>query len=329
MFCRECGREREPGANFCTGCRFPFRESDLTSSAATHEPSANALANWPEGLSRLDGEEFSGELSDVKITRTFVVNLNRVEPQPPSTFDHLRMLLTNKRLIFLDESRRLFSPRVACRPISMEVEEYGPTSRLGRRIVHVNRRPGQVNHFDLCPFWVLKRSANEELYQEFKKNPEAYSKTPGAYWVVGHRDWTWVERLFSADKNTNFQFVLVRVKSAAAWGRAGREAPTNDPEGTAHLSLKDTDNAKLLKEHLDRIAPELGPPFTEEYIANLPVKPITGGMLIYYYVFWIGLAVVIMLGVLSVLGFPSWTRPPLLVGGCLIAIYLLRRWKQP
>lgn len=189
-------------------------------------------------------------------------------------------------------------------------------------------RSGLVNRpfdpHDLSPFWVLTRSANAEVHKEFRSNPKAYSKAPGAWWVYGYRDWTWVGAVGSSEGDLAFE--LVRVRAFARWG-PGREAPLSYPEGTATVSMSGSGEAKKWIDH----AAEFGAPFAEQYLADLPQKPASRAYIVYAYVFGTAVAVVVggvLAGVLGALGFPSWITIPVWLGVSIAGVSLLCRWQR-
>jgi len=243
------------------------------------------------------------------------------------------MVVTNRRIVFLDDSKppELFSQTVIFKRHPF-YDKYG--NKIDRPGVPP---PHSADWQDLSPFWTLVPLANDQLDQELKKNPKAYSKAPmAAWWIQGYRVWNWIGSpvKLHQDPSDPTRWVIevpkmVLIRAFAGGGAPGRHIPRDHEEGRAELILKSLKDAQDLQDLVDRmnkfIPVEPASPFTQDYITNYPVKPMSGPYLAYYYVFWIGLAAAIMIGVLWGLGAPFWITVPLILGGCLSVVYFLRQ----
>jgi hypothetical protein len=335
MFCEMCGAPREFGASFCGQCGSRFlqgpSESHVTASApqSTFQPQTWAVCP-PQYRSALrQGEMFRFVLDDVEIRMKFVIS-HRYESQPPPTFRIPHLLVTDGRIVFLDKSNppRLYSQKVWFKRVPagykyrenekgklVKIREITPVYGISHRF---------ADSIDFGPFWVLKRFLNEELHREFLSNPKAFSKAPiAAWWIHGMRDWSWVQSLDQEDRD--LRFGLVRIQAVSTWQTGAKPTPANHWEGTAKLSLKTAEDARRLKERIEEsIRPELGFPFTHDYIANLPTKPPSKGVIAYYYVFWTALPAAILLGILLGMGAPLYVAVPIMAAFCFVVVRFLR-----
>jgi hypothetical protein len=211
----------------------------------------------------------------------------RLATKPPQINQKLSMLLTDRRIILLESQR----------------------SRL-------------FSGNELGPDWVLKRSLNAEFHQEFRNNPKGFSKAPAsAWWVHGYRTWTWVQGVEAI--GNKLEFNLAQVQAFAQWG-PGRQAPVTSPACHATVSLRDSAEAQMW---IHMMQADLGQPFTTDYVASLPSKPMTGAFVAYTYVFWTAVAAVVGLipaAVLAALGVPLWILVPLWLVGCVATVRFLR-----
>jgi hypothetical protein len=64
------------------------------------------------------------------------------------------------------------------------------------------------------------------------------------------------------------------------------------------------------------------PPFTEQYIGSFKKKGLAGGLRAYFYVFWTGLAAIVMFCFLAALRFSSWISIPLVIVGCFLVSFV-------
>ncbi|HEV2382060.1 MAG TPA: hypothetical protein VG206_20000 [Terriglobia bacterium] len=164
-------------------------------------------------------------------------------------------------------------------------------------------------------------------------NPTAYAKAPGAWWVRGYVDWTWIRRQpENPHRSDDGRWVLKfpelwRVRVVDQLG-PGPDSPITNIEGTASLSLASREAAESLRDLIKSVVkPELESPFTPEYVASLPKKPMSAGFRSYLYIFWVGLAAAIMLGVLWGANAPSWITVPAVAAGCFVVVRLIRGWE--
>jgi hypothetical protein len=240
------------------------------------------------------------------------------------------VLVTSKGIIFVDESKKdFFIQRVKTRLTS-----FGPGSS--------GRRPRNID-YPLCPFWILDRSVNGELDEEFKRDPQAYSKARGAWWVQGYRCWDWVsspisivlpeeedaEAILSLLQGLGLDGDAVRVPlqvvfTASVLGLS-QQTPTNRSRRKAYILFDGHKNAPKLVHFVEKVvSTEHDTPGTEQYIAKHPPKPMSGGFRAYYYGFWIAVTAILLLGVLLIVRVPSWIAFPASLIGCLIVGRRLR-----
>lgn len=164
VFCTKCGSYRNPGANFCEHCgfRFPLERPDTASDFSVPKSPAPATIS---GMSPvfpaaplLSHQKILLSYTNVRIEMTFDP-ASHYEPQPPLTYEVPKMLVTRRSIIFLDRNNQLFANKMLLR-------------NLPELACATTFRPVY-----LSPFWVLDPSLNEELDQEFRTSPGAYSKS--------------------------------------------------------------------------------------------------------------------------------------------------------
>jgi hypothetical protein len=290
---------------------------------------AGDSGDWPPEFKfpKLTGEIYSpeGVFKDVQIKPDFKGMLSMYAPVKEQSYPVSKMVVTNKRIIFLDKSTppkllswEVWLHRLPARP-GAPAGQQGPIRKYG--LSHRNLDPR-----DIGPFWILKRSGNEDMHRELIGNQAAFSKerarkAPGAWWFQGYRDWTWVSNFnictsVSSSGSNSLRFELTTVVELGPIG-VGRSVPVSYREGDAVLTVDSLPDAKSLYKYLqENVKPDLGPPFNSDYIASLPNKPLTGGWLLYYYVFWVGLTAMILYVLLPKFGLPPLLTDILLVAGC-------------
>jgi hypothetical protein len=251
------------------------------------------------------------------------------------------MLVTDKRIFFLDRNRKLLSLKADFRRLPKEykvIDENPP--RFPPRYEEIPPRYGMVTRWtdtiDFGLFWALDPSVNGELHEEFKKNPGAYSKVPGVWWSQGFREWIWISEPARFDDShlpSALEFPgLELVRAIAMSGVPGRNVPTHSGAGSARLLLADPKELPELLECINStFKPGFGSPFTAAYIASQPQNLASGAYQAYMYAFWAFCGVVILAfllaalagfgGVLVGIGLPLWIAIPVVV----IAVVILAR----
>jgi len=338
MFCTQCGKPGESGANFCTYCGSRFATASSESSVfsgGTLQPNPSAElptsfmsaspatpAAWPPQyrFAMREGEAFRFALDDVEIKMRVEI-VQGYESKPPEKFKIPHLLVTDRRIVFLSKSERLFCEKMWFKRKLVQGSDGRMEPPLRGTTIKF------ADSIDFGPFWVLRRFLNEELHQEFISNPRGFSKAPfNAWWVKGLRDWIWVQNLELA--GNDLRFGLVRIQALAMiWETGAKPVPNSHWEGWAQLSLGSSDNAARLKNYIeDAVKPEFGSPFEPNYIANLPVTPPSRGYVGYYYVFWTVLAVTIVVSILRSIGAPLYIAVPIVLVCCILTVRFLGRW---
>jgi hypothetical protein len=249
-----------------------------------------------------------------------------------------KVLITNRRLVLLDQNGNLIHEKIRFRRLQEMPKLMSPLEKW-------------LIDYPLEPFWTLTQGANKLLHDEFTRKPGAFSKAPlQARWFVhGYREWSWVRFVHpeiveaGPDQRSDLVFELERVRVASVWG-TGQEQPTTYPEGTVRLtfwrpdealdhwkmivSVVAEDNAVPTDALISRVAAETpkstGPrePFNQAHLAGLPTKPMTPGLMAYTYVVWLAFAEAIPVALLWAFRAPLWVAVPV----CLVVGLLASKW---
>jgi hypothetical protein len=346
MFCTRCGVALDLGANFCVGCgqQIPPDSPAPHLSHPTTAPSipVEASTDWPTNFKfpRLTAEKYipSCVFDKAMIKRNFFPRSQYFEPQPTESYEVPKVLVTNRRIIFLDfnpvtKTYESFVRKVTFKRKMEDIPGQSEKGLVWQRPVdspHGSFASRIPNTIELGWFWVLKQEANEELHQEFKKNPTAYSQARGIPWVRGYREWDWVTNISAPDENSDsLTFTLMSVVAVDRWG-PGRGFSTRKDTNSVQLILSEPAEAAALHDVIRvSVGAELGSPFSEQYLASQPLKPLAGGMLAYYYAFWVGIPLLFLAFFLRSRSFPLGISLPILgVVGYAIVSYLRRRIKR-
>jgi hypothetical protein len=262
-----------------------------------------------------------------------------------------KVLVTNRRIVLLDRNNDLAREKITFRKRRFLVPGRLTPNRDGD-LVYVrphkelvfgsNRYPegGQL----LDPFWTLTRAANRCLYEEFRRNPSGFSKGPllAAWWFHGYRRWTWVTNVRREESDAHLVrnsvepprkdlvFTLELAEASSYWG-PGQQRPGTHPLGTVRFRFpvggmdeKGQREINKLKEQIVGLA-EGGAAFTDEFLTNLPSKPVTKGYVAYANVVWVAFAEAIPVGVLWAFHAPLWVTLPVCVGVGWLAVRLVKR----
>jgi len=197
------------------------------------------------------------------------------------------MLLTDRSVIFLDESRTQF-------------------------FLHV------IERSTLSPVWTLRSSLSEELDQEFRRNPEAYKEPRQLWWVQSVRSWNRISGPATiAEGAVQIPIESVLAVSLHEKWRVGPQVPAAGATGIARMLLH-SDKRQTLQQYINQrlVYTELAAPVTQEYAKQQPVAKPTTIYMGYYYVFWTA-AIVILLAVLLYARVPFWIAFPIAVAVCI------------
>jgi hypothetical protein len=298
---------------------------------------------WPDQYRHFAtaGESLLQVFKDVEVIRTF-------KRRAPFRYTAAAMLVTNQRILFLDHANRALSPTAT---FEREVAGFTPVNqpqpaspsgllpepKLRTRYSYGRGRTTTEGTFDvnLDAEWALGTSHNERLHQEFIDNPSAYQKRGAAWWLTGIRDWTSVAGPAEVSgaplvSGAAVKVPLQQVTAIAQMAFAGpkQRIPVAHVVGDGFLILgDDAKSAVLLSLINDVVGGKANRLFGDGYVARQPAPGMTGASTTYYYVSGVGFAAAIIIGVLWGLNTPSLLMIPLLIGGCIVAFRLLRRWE--
>ena len=253
-FCSECGKPRELDASFCTHCGFRFRcpnpdcrrSRELTTYFCAHCGFRFSCPNLACSQISKPGDSFCDScrcplttpvfpdalpLSRKKVKLGYsLVRIDRfVRNVGSMNYTVPWMLVTDKSILFLDNFRGNSYP-FFIKKVS--------TTRVGRRM-----------QWDLSPFWVLDSSLNGDLYEEFKKNPSAYSR---ALTLFGrYRSWIRVSSpvILGTESGLVHFPCLVQITSESVSGSLSGEKL----EGNAQLFVNSHRGAAALEKHINKI----------------------------------------------------------------------------
>lgn len=320
-FCSSCGTLAGREARFCEQCGFQLVGTPFPKPEESPQPDSPGA--WPYSFPSFAGEKVLYESRSGVEVKWLRFNFDSERYEPPS-LPHLtsKILVTNQRIVLLDRHNNLVRKEV----VLIDLPKIVIDERLEeKKVYETHRFPMSGGNVPLSPFWVLKRTANEELYKEFMQNPRVFSKVPGAWWVHGYRGWSWVERV-CIGRNNDLELTLTAVRSLSQWG-PGRQVPSTYPEGVVGLQLAQAAESKKLEEVIKGLV-ESGPPFREEFLTSIPHKPETTAYTAYTYVFWVGVAEVIPLGILLGAAAPPWLIFAVSLAVGWLTVLMVKRWRS-
>jgi len=302
-------------ANFCTRCGFQFLQKPSGASGGAFIPGPTVpTASLP--------------YTDVRIKRTFVADALRYRQHPPLTYNVPKMLVTDRRLLFLDTSNRQLFQRTSFlrRPAREQVLDSDGleiSPEVVARYGMVTRRSDPMH---LSPFWVLDPSLNEELDREFRQNPQSFSRVPGVWWGAYYRTWTWIESPAQSsivDGSPCLELSLVQVMSSYS---GSVFSARSDFEGKATIFLNTQAEVEELKDCINKTVRAGGPLFGEKYQVSLPPPRFSWGWLLYGCAFWGGLGAIVVGAFLDSLGAPYAVTVAGALATCAVTIYFFSRW---
>jgi hypothetical protein len=322
IFCTSCGTPADFGARLCNKCGHPVTSGErLTSAPKQPEP----VGEWPYSFPRFvfedktvkDGKAYekvlydSGSVVEVRWLEFEFTDKRFRRPSPPPL--KVRVLITDQRVALLDRRGRLVEDEIVLTPA-------GSFSR------------GVDNRLPVSQFWVLTSEANEGLYKEFIQNPKGFTKVRTAWWGLAYRKWSWIKAV-QWSSNSDLVFTLDSVRAFSGAG-PGKCVPTSQPEGRVLLVLdRSADTQNRLRQveeswkksgRLDKSG-ESRPPFSQEFVAAIPVKPETPAFKAYTNSFYIAIVEVFCVGALWAAGAPWWLILFVGIGVAWFVLYLLKR----
>lgn len=346
MFCMRCGSQIKSGQRFCAKCGVklagdgPVPEMDLMSGRlekprrGEFSHACDTLTTYlSESIERpwdttphfanvlpLSGKEVRRTYESVRIELMIIVNPRLYGTNSSDPFqitwrrDVPKMLLTDESIIFLDGKNLARSWKELLKR-QFEMVEY--SDEYGRRVKKLHyvqsphprlRGPGPDPVY-FSKFWTFRQSVNERLYDEFRRNPSTYTIPRSVWWVRGYRDWMWITSVDHTEGHSYLQLRLARVQMMAQMSSVDK--PTWQDEAIARIFLKDNDQAKDLMCYMDNVArPELGPPFSSEYMAALPVRRPSAFAVRMFYAVCVVIVAAMVLAVLLGAGAPVWVDIP-------------------
>ena len=352
MYCINCGKKNEPDSRFCVHCGSPIDQEAPTARAIPSEgalsPPGQEFGSWSPSyrFPRLSQEQVSAVFDDVEVRRSFVNRSKRYKPIPDKPFPVPRLVVTNKRIIFLNRKDELLNLDVTLEriPIREEWRDELTQEYIPPEYSHFPGGPRRFDTYRLGSFWTLTRSANEDLHRQFRKDPSTHSnwKPRTAWWVKGSLIWSWVGGESACVVSESPKIVdfheLTRIQAIAQSG-PGRQLPGSTMDGWAQVKLKNAEEAQRLIDKVNGfIEPPNESPFSQDYLASVPAKPMSASYRAYYYFFWIFLAapfaVVLLLMPVKVVAaalgvpIPVWFIVLALPAGCFAAFRILKRSRR-
>lgn len=307
MFCTNCGAPRASHDNVCRDCGaalLELPEPPSTTSTSKLVP----LSRYPF-LQRRQGEVAHAiKYCDAIIERKFAGDVKKYSlakhirglyvPPEEITYRVPVMLVTNKRILFLENDANLLSLSVIMRSReALTNDRLDSTRRPGEAKVDRRLEPHRRVRVCLSPYWVLDPSLNDELDQEFKDciwpRISNLDNLPAMYREDGNSpherdeawaEWTWVRRKGKEKLQFNLGcvYAIPPLRSAVAQVsddaprfvkaiarffdkiQSGRRVSYGETEGSARIHLKTSDEIAELSSMLDKV-PTAEMVFTEKY----------------------------------------------------------------
>jgi hypothetical protein len=269
--CPKCGKPRDPYDFFCTGCGLALRVNLPSSTGSTAQQSP--LWEFPFLRQRKDETSHATEYTDVTVDRFFPRRYTRhfaeYEYSKQLRYKAALMLVTNHRMIFLENPGRLLSVKIVC-------IDQARREALAREQNRISRHgpPTAVERY-LAPYWVFDPSLNDELDKEFKDSGYVQFHDFPYENDEASAEWNWVcSQPKKSEKCANcLEFDLGRVVAAPRQISAAASVPegasrfakgianfvdrvsekpisVSEPEGSAHLYMKNPADAEDLNSFL-------------------------------------------------------------------------------